>query len=262
MSDNDWRDWFRSWHHSGYLAHPYSSSGGGGAGRARLPSRNYPSRRSGPPHPDSPAGRHFSWGDALLDVGLHMPGRGRSILLWLVSKFAKVGQPFSTALLRHYVEGTGEPFDLSEIGPIPGEWQVWIMKSTKAKIGRHHLDPYHAKPFIPDLKNALGHFDVIVSSKEGSATKVYQIEKDPYHFGFRPNDLHRTGQHGFELPHMSNAELRELEALLPTGNYHNPGGFTEGFEIRAVHGKWTVYVPQEVTARAGKPFKVTGRFER
>jgi hypothetical protein len=200
----------------------------------------------------------------LLDVGLHIPGRGKSILLWLISKYAKVGQPFSTALLRHYVEGSGEPYDLSEIGPIPAEWQSWIVKETGAKIGRHHLNPYNAKPFIPDLKNSLGHFDVMVSVKQGATgtSKIYQIEKNPYHFGFKPNDLHRTGQHGFELPHMSQGEILELEAMLPSGKFHNPGGFSEGFEIKMVHGKWTVYVPQEVTARAGKSFNVSGRFER
>jgi hypothetical protein len=190
-----------------------------------------------------------------------MPGRARSVLLWIISKHSKIGQPFSTALLRHYVEGTGKPYDLSDTGPIPPEWQSWIVKATGAKLGKRQLNPYNAKPLIPDLKNSLGHFEVTVTPKAGSNVRIYDIDKNPYHFGFKPHDTHRTGQHGFELPSMSSGEIAELEALMPTGQYHNPGGFTEGFEIKKVQGKWTVYVPQEVAAQAGKPFAVYASFE-
>jgi len=200
-------------------------------------------------------------GNALLQIGLHVPGT-KSVFLRIINKHWNTGQPFATALLRHYVEGSGEPYDLSQVGPIPTESQEWIVKATGAKIGRHHLDPYHGKPVIPDLKNSLGHFDVIVAERKGFTVKTYEIEKNPYHFGWKTNDMHRTSQHGFELPPLSDDELKDIKALLPTEKYVNPGGFSEGFEIRKVHGKWTVYVPQEVAAQAGKPFKVCGRFER
>jgi len=205
--------------------------------------------------------RHLSLGDAILNIGLHIPGGARSILIWIIDKESNVKQPFSTALLRHYVGGSGMPYDLNSTGPIPPEWQRWIVRSTNARPGKHHLDPYHAIPIIPDLKNSLGHFDVTVKEKSGVRVKAYEIQKDSYHFGYKLHDVNRTHRHGFELPFLSDDKIKEVKALLPTRKYRNPGGFVEGFEVAKVHGTWTVYVPQEVAARAGKPFMVYGRFE-
>jgi hypothetical protein len=130
MAEDDWRKWFQGWSHGERLAHPDSPAGGSGPGHARPPSRVNELWPSDIPHPHSPAGKHFLYSDVLLDIGLRMPGMGKSLLLSVVSKYQKVGQPFSTALLRHYVEGSEETFDLSEIGPIPEQWQVWIVKET------------------------------------------------------------------------------------------------------------------------------------
>ena len=128
------------------------------------------------------AGKHFPLSDNILHFALHTPGVVKLALVWIANK-CKMRQPFSAGLLQHYVGGSRNPLDLSEIGPIPVEWQDWIVKETKGKVGRHHLNPYNSRPFIADLKNSLGHFDVIVSTKADSSQKVYEIEKKPYHFG-------------------------------------------------------------------------------
>lgn len=251
---------------------------------SRVPHPNSPAGKHfdwsslGVPHPDSPAGRHFDWsslgvphpnspaawrhdwGNVALDIGLLTPGWGRPLLLQIINYYLKLGPPFSAALLEHYVGGSGEPYNL---GNIPDEWQSWIVKWTKAKPGRHHLDPYNMHPFILDLKNSLGHFDVVVTEIGASGVKRYEIEKDSYHFGFTPNDKDRRGQHGLELPsNWSDSKVHDLQSYLPTTKYMNPGGFSDdAFEIRRVHGRWTLFVPQDVAARAGKPFKVYGKFE-
>lgn len=197
-----------------------------------------------------------------LTVVMHMPSVGRSVLVQILSKHFDVRQPYSTALMKYYVQGTGKPFDLNQMGPIPNEWQVWIASQTKGKVGKCSLDPYHAKPFMPDLKNSLGYFDVVITATQASNVKTYKIQKDSYEFGFTPHDTKRTHQHGFELPFMNDSEAKNLEGLLPTGTYQNPGGFPEKFELKKVNGKWTVHIPQQVLATVGKPFPVYGEFER
>lgn len=230
----------------------------------RLPNPNSPPGRhfdwpvTGAPHPNSRAD-HDEWGNVALHVGLLTPYSGRPFLLRVINRYFKLGPPFSAALVEHYAGGSGVAYDL---GNIPDEWQAWIVKWTKAKPGRHRLDPYNMHPFIPDLKNSLGHFDVSVSNIGRGGIKRYEIEKDSYHFGFTRNDKDRRGQHGLELPSSwSDFEVRDLQSYLPTTTYRNPGGFNEGFEIRKVHGRWTLFVPQDVAARAGKPFRVYGSFE-
>lgn len=262
MADKSFREQFRGWSHVHKPVHPHAPAGGTGNGRSRSPGPNSRSLTSNIPHPDSPAGRHFYWGDLLLSVSLHIPGLGKSLVLAILTKWKKVGQPFSTGLMQHYVEGSGDPYDLSAVGNIPEEWQVWIVKETRALPGEYDLNPYNAKPFILDLKNSLGHFHVTVTAKVGSHVRVYEIKKDSYHFGFKPNDASRTGRHGLELHNLSDSDIRDLKDLLPTGKYQNPGGFTEGFEVKKLNGKWVLYLPQEVLGQCGKPFKVTGNFER
>src|SRR5262245_2479751 len=132
--------------------------------------------------------RQLVWGNLLLDIGLRLPGNARSILLWVIAAYSKLRRPYSTALLRHYVEGSGTPDELNgNMGTIPDTWQQWSVKETHGKLGRRHLDPYNAHPMIPDLKNSLGHFDVVVKEKHGSRLKIYEIEKESYHFGYKPN---------------------------------------------------------------------------
>jgi hypothetical protein len=197
-----------------------------------------------------------------LSVVMHMPSVGRSALVQILSKHFDVKQPYSTALMKYYVQGSGDPFDLNKMGPIPSDWQVWIEKQTGGKVGKHSLNPYNAKPFMPDLKNSLGHFDVVIGATPSSSVKTYRIQKDSYKFGFKPHDTHHTGQHGFELPFMTDSEATNLRGLLPTRRYHNPGGFSEMFELKKVHGKWTLHIPQQVLANVGTPFPVYGEFKR
>jgi hypothetical protein len=205
--------------------------------------------------------KHFPLSDDMLHFAMHMPGAVKSALVWVANR-CKMHQPFSAGFLEHYLEGTGEPLDISDVGPIPDEWQEWIVKQTKGTPGRHHLNPYHSKPLITDMKNSLGHFDVIVSTKAGSAQKTYEIEKEEYHFGFKPHDKSHTGQHGFELQHWTDHEVEKARYFLPVEKFHNPGGFSEKFEMRKVGHHWVLFVPQQIAAKAGKPFAVHGRFER
>jgi hypothetical protein len=205
--------------------------------------------------------KHFPLSNSMLHLAMHAPGAVKSALVWIGNK-CKVHQPFSAGLLQHYLESTGSPLDLSEIGPIPDQWQDWIAKETKGTLGRHHLDPYHSRPLISDMKNSLGHFDVIVSSNVDSRLKTYEIEKRQYHFGFKPHDRSLTGQHGFELQNWTDREVEEASYFLPVQKFHNPGGFSEKFEIKRVHLHWVLLVPYEVASQAGKPYAVHGRFQR
>jgi len=153
------------------------------------------------------------------------------------------------------VEETGDPYDL---GTIPKEWQQWIVKATKAKPGRHpNLNPYNSE--IYDLRNSLGHFDVVVTLEKGSRLKIYEIQ-DTYEFGYIKNDKSQKGRHGFPLGELSDSTLKALRSLLPTEEHQNPGGFRERWEIKKVGKETFLYIPQEVLASIGKPFKVHGKF--
>ena len=260
----------RSWSHSDRYVHPKSPAGGGGPGGFRRAGPNL--KLTAPPHFSGKQGALLhrgpadseSWNDTLLDVGLHLPGVGKSYLLLALCRIKKMRQTFAMALFRHYLEGSGESCNLNEVGAIPENWQTWIVKATTGKRLRQSLplNPYNAKPPIRDLKNALGHFEVVVTPKEGSGAKIYDIEKKSYYFAFKPHDTGRTGQHGLELESMGDDDIRQLKTWLPTRQYQNPGGFSEGFEISRVHGVWTLFIPYQVLVEAGKPFRVYGRFER
>lgn len=252
---------FRGWSHSHKPVHPHAPAGGSGNGRSRFPGPTSGYVHDKIPHPDSPAGRHADWGNILLSVGIHLPSMGKSLLLALLPKYKKVNKPFSSALMQHYVQGSGEPYDLKEVGPIPDEWQVFIEKETSGIPNEYDLSAYKPKPLMTDFKNSLGHFHVKVTAKVGSNLKVYEITKD-YHFGFKPDDVDRQGQHGLELDGMSYDDVKELKDWLPTTKYQNPGGFSEGFEIKQVRGVWTLFIPQELLVHSGKPFQVTGQFTR
>src|SRR5919108_5333661 len=58
-------------------------------------------------------------------AGRYLGGRTKSLLLSLLDTLPlKQESPVSTALLKHYVEGSGDRY---VIDPIPTEWQDWIV---------------------------------------------------------------------------------------------------------------------------------------
>jgi hypothetical protein len=179
----------------------------------------------------------------------------KSALLTLIDLApVKTASPVSTALLKHYVERSGDPYPL---GDIPGPWQDWIVGATH---GRSHknLDPYNAGLY--DLRNSLGHFDVEVTSN-GDGTKTYLIS-DTYEFTYIKHDKAQRGRHGFPLGDLSPRELAIVRALLPSDTYKNPGGFRERWEIKVIGKDKILFIPQQYLAGQGKPFKVTGSFIR
>jgi hypothetical protein len=203
-----------------------------------------------------------------------LPGGGRSAAVWILSECLKMQsgaeEPIPTALLRHYVGGSGEPYDLNQLGNIPEEWQTWIVNATRARPGSHpHINGENAqKAGLDDLSDSLGHFTVVVAEKECSSARIYEIKKEGkerYQFGFTPNDRARKGRHGFRF-HLSDAAVAFIRAhLMPTRKY-DYGHFKndEQFEISEtdVKGRYEIRVAWYVLVRAGKPFNVYGRFER
>jgi hypothetical protein len=232
-------------------------------------------RRPGPdgtgtaPHPDD----HSGWSGELLgwvrtqadrtaeaaeSFSETVSGTGKSALLGILDVLPlKPDSPCSTRLLRHYVEGSGEPYELVDI---PEQWQKWIVAATKAKPGRHpNLNPYNSG--IYDLRNSLGHFDVIVTEQEDSRIRVYEIEK-VYEFGFKHHDRDQRGRHGFPLGQLNETTIHLLEFVLPSAQHWNPGGFRERWEVTKAGKESILHIPQSVLAQQGKPFKVHGKFLR
>ena len=199
----------------------------------------------------SDTGKWFS------DVGDRVAGHSKSLLLTIIDWLPlKQESPFSTALLKHYVERSG---NLYQLGEVPVEWQDWIVKQTGGRLGKHReLDPYNSGLF--DLRNSLGHFDVEVKAASGKK-KVYVLS-DIYQFGFKKNDKAQRGRHGFPLGTLDGRRLEMLKKLLPTEEYNNPGGFKEKWEIRTLGKETTLLIPQQYLAEQGRPFPVTGTFER
>ncbi len=191
-------------------------------------------------------------------MGSTLSGHGKSTLIWILDWIPfKPDSPYSTALLRHYVEGSGETYQLKEI---PQPWQDWIVKVTKGKPGRHpNLDPYNSGLF--DLRNSLGHFDVVVKKDRGSNLKTYHLS-DTYQFGFKKNDRRQRGRHGFPCGDLDEGAIQAIRRLLPSGEYQNPGGFKERWEIKKVGKETILFIPQQFLAENGKPFKVEGSFTR
>ena len=196
--------------------------------------------------------------EAVKSLGAAAYGTGKSTLLEILDLLPlKPDSPYSTRLLRHYVEGSGEPFELVDI---PEPWQKWIVTATKAKPGRHsNLNPYNSGLY--DLRNSLGHFDVIVTRQENSKIKIYEIV-DVYEFGFIPHDRNQRGRHGFPLGQLNDTTIHMLEFVLPTAQHRNPGGFKERWEVTKSGKETILYIPQSVLAQEGKSFKVHGKFLR
>jgi len=184
-------------------------------------------------------------------------GHARSVLLSIVDLLpVKPDSPFSTALLKHYVERSGEPYVLAQI---PKAWQDWIVAATKGRVGRHRaLNPYNSGLY--DLRNSLGHFDVEVKANR-DGTKTFLIS-DTYQFGAMANDSAQRGRHGFPVGELTSWQIEALKGLIPVDEYRNPGGFRERWEIKTVGKETILFIPQQYLAAQGTPFQVTGSFTR
>lgn len=184
-------------------------------------------------------------------------GQAKSLLLTLIDLLPfKQSSPFSTALLRHYVERSGAVY---ELGDIPSDWQDWIVAATGGRLGMHRaLNPYNSGLF--DLRNSLGHFDVEVKAEAGG--KKRYVLSDVYQFDFIPHDTLQRGRHGFPIGQPAAWQLAAARRLLPTREYQNPGGFKERWEIRGGARETVILIPQEFLAGQGKAFAVHGEFVR
>ena len=209
-------------------------------------------------HAREVAGRWFDATTAWVgETGDSVLGHSKSLVLTLIDLLPlKQASPFSTALLKHYVERSGTPYELQDI---PVDWQDWIVKTTGGRVGKHpELSPYNSGLF--DLRNSLGHFDVEVNAGPG-AKKTYLIT-DVYQFGFTKNDKTQKGRHGFPIGNPSGWQLEAAKKLLPATEYQNPGGFKEKWEIRTAGKETILLIPQQYLAEQGKPFSVSGSFQR
>lgn len=209
-------------------------------------------------HARQVAGRWFDTASVWVgESGDSVLGHSKSLVLTLIDLLPlKLASPFSTALLKHYVERSGTLYELQDI---PAEWQDWIVKDTGGRIGKHTgLNPYKSGLF--DLRNSLGHFDVEV--KAGPGTKKTYLITDVYQFGFIKNDKMHKGQHGFPIGSPSGWTLDAAKKLLPTTKYQNPGGFKEKWEIRTAGKETILLIPQQYLTQQGKPFSVSGSFQR
>src|SRR5262249_619042 len=93
-------------------------------------------------------------------AGQYVSGHSKSLLLTIIDLFPfKQDSPISTAILKHYVEKSGEPF---EIEPVPKDWQDWIVKKFSNKPG-FHKDVSGYGVGLYDLQHSLGHFDLNVT---------------------------------------------------------------------------------------------------
>lgn len=167
--------------------------------------------------------------------------------------------PFTVALFKHYVEGSKTKINLSDLGETPKTWRDFIVKETGGREGKYNINPYNSGIF--DLTYSIGHFDVTVT-KISATQNRYEIS-DFYVFGNKiKNDIHQKGRHGFPVPleNLSDDVLSIINDILPEETYCNPGGFLERFELRRVQSKITLFIPQKILAKIGKPYEVIGSF--
>jgi hypothetical protein len=182
-----------------------------------------------------------------------VPGVAKSFVI-SVASLLKSDTPRSAEMLKHYVEGSGKPYELKDISK---QWQDWIVKQTSGTPGVHKdLFPYNAG--IGDLRNSLGHFDVAVT-RNADGSRTYEIT-DKYAFPPTEHDTEQKGRHGFPVTERQREQI--LDVGLPTGTWRNPGGFDESFEIKKVGHEYILYIPQQVLAENGTPFEVKGSFTR
>jgi hypothetical protein len=180
---------------------------------------------------------------------------GKSLLIAIMDRIPfKPDSPFSTALFRHYIEGSGDPVSLNNI---PTAWKELIIKKTGARPG-HHRDVSSYDAGLYDMQNSLGHFDVDVTPM-GNGEKLYSIA-DEYKFGFKKGD--RRARHGFPLGEMGDRSLWLLKKMLPSESYWNPGGFEEHWEVKRVGRENILFIPQQFLAEQGIPFEVRASFRQ
>lgn len=181
--------------------------------------------------------------------------QGKSVLLGILDRLPfKPVSKYSTALLRHYVEGSGDPVSLSEI---PQTWKDMIIRKTHGRVG-HFKDISSYDVGLYDMQNSLGHFDVDVVSM-GGGEKQFKIS-DEYKFGFKKGD--RRARHGFPLGDLSERSLSVIKAMLPSDTYRNPGGFEERWEVKRLGGEHILFIPQSFLAEQGVPFEVFAQFRQ
>ena len=200
----------------------------------------------------------LNWmGEKAKSLGSTLSGHSKSALITIMDLVPlKPDSPYSTALLKHYVEGSGDAWELKEI---PKEWQDWIVEVTKARPGPHRdLNPYNSGLY--DLRNSLGHFDVVVTANKDK-TKSYEI-RDIYEFGYRKSDRNQRGRHGFPLGQLDETTISVIRYVLPSGEYQNPGGFKEHWDIKKIGKETVLFIPQQFLAEQGKAFEVKGSFAR
>jgi hypothetical protein len=162
----------------------------------------------------------------------------------------------SADLLRHYMSGRGEEYQLD----MPQEWAEKIASKYK-KVGTwKDVSSYTWE--IPDMKNSLGHFDLTTKEIAGGG-KLYLVT-DKYHFPYKPKDKWEQGRHGFEVAFFAmlpkEAQAKINEALAQLGTWQNPGGFTEKFEVKKIGGNWTFMIPQQFLADHGVDYSIKSSF--
>jgi hypothetical protein len=208
-----------------------------------------------PYHPSPPAAEKLKPAapDPAPVSGRTVGRMAKSMVLALLDRLPfKLDSPYSTGLLRHYVEGSGDPVSLNEL---PRPWKDLIIRKTRGRFGMHKdVSSYDAGLY--DMQNSLGHFDVEISSM-GGGKRLYKIT-DEYKFGFKKGD--RQARHGFPLSDLSERSLSAIKAMLPSGKYWNPGGFEERWEVQRVGGKNILFIPQQFLAQQGVPFEVFASF--
>src|SRR5207253_27967 len=68
-------------------------------------------------------------------IGDFFSGHSESLLLRILDLVpGKDDSPISSAMLRHYVEKSGDPYVIDDI---PKQWQDWIVKVTHGKPGTY-----------------------------------------------------------------------------------------------------------------------------
>jgi RHS repeat-associated protein len=158
----------------------------------------------------------------------------------------------ASKLFQHYVQGTGTPYQLSEI---PRQWQDWIVRDTHGKPGLHHMNPYDKGMY--DLQNTLGHFDVnVVKNKDGS--KTYNLS-DYYDF---PAPSSERERHGFGVSDLKGWKLFAVMGMLPWTVYQATTGLRERWEIKKVGKEMVLFIPQPWLKSQGRSFRVKGGFLR
>lgn len=184
---------------------------------------------------------------------------------WGVRQILRLFSTKSAEFFAHYLDDTGKTIVLN---PVPMDWQEAIRRNWKTSIkkeykfkepNKYRIGPYHWG--VPDLRNALGHFNLTVTDRE------YIIE-DVYEFYYR-TDKGQVVRHGPCLTEddETGARMQRLaKTLLPQKAYKNPyatgSSQEERFEVVKEKDGWYFYLPTEWLLKHGKKFDIKGRFSK